>query len=123
MGTVALMEVSDRMLKLAALIPLNRTAVTSVKLTPLMVTLVPAEPLAGEKSVIAGIGGRTSLTAVAASSMPLPHRLVLQLLPPGNGLAVFCKMISTCAGVRAGLSENISETTPVTCGVAMLVPW
>ena len=49
-------------------------------------------------------------------------REVVQVLPDGNGLAVLCRICSTWAGVRFGLSENISETTPVTCGVAMLVP-
>ncbi len=69
------------------------------------------------------MAGGTAFTAAAASSMPLPHRDVLQVLPLGNALAVFCRICSTWAGVRSGLSENISETTPVTCGVAMLVPW
>ena len=41
-------------MKLAALAPLNRTAVTPVKFAPLIVTLVPAGPLAGVKLAIVG---------------------------------------------------------------------
>ena len=37
-----------------ALTPLNCTAVASVRLVPLMVTLLPTEPLAGAKLVIVG---------------------------------------------------------------------
>ena len=118
-GTAALTDVAERTEKLA-LAPLNRTALAWAKFNPLMVTLVPAGPLVGKNPVMAG---GTALTAAAASSMPLPHKEVLQVLPAGNGRTVACRICSTWAGVRFGLSENISETTPVTCGVAMLVPW
>ena len=37
-----------------AVVPLNRTAVAPVKFVPLIVTLVPAGPLAGVKLVIVG---------------------------------------------------------------------
>ena len=37
-----------------AVVPLNATAVTPLKFVPLIVTLVPAGPLVGEKPVIAG---------------------------------------------------------------------
>jgi hypothetical protein len=118
-GTVALMDVADKMVKLA-LEPLNRTTLTWVKLYPLMVTLVPGTPLVGKKPVITG---GIALTAAAASSIPLPQSAVVQVLPEGNGLALLCRICNTWEGVSSGLSENMSETTPVTCGVAMLVPW
>ena len=57
--------------------------------------------------------------------MPAPHSACEQSLPvpAGKVRAVACNVASTCAGVRAGFTDNISETTPATCGVAMLVPW
>jgi hypothetical protein len=57
-GTVAWIAVAELRVKLA-LTPLNRTAVAPVKFVPLMVTLAPAEPLAGVKLVIAGAGALT----------------------------------------------------------------
>ncbi len=38
-----------------ALTPLNATAVAPVKFVPLMVTLVPTDPLVGAKLVIVGL--------------------------------------------------------------------
>ena len=61
-------------------------------------------------------------TALAASTIPLPQVEVVQLLPPGKGRAVLCRTLSTWAGVREGLTENIRETTPVTGVVEKLVP-
>src|SRR5437867_7913691 len=52
-GTAASIAVTEVMVN-AALTPLNRTAVASVKLEPLIVTLVPTGPLAGVKPVIDG---------------------------------------------------------------------
>lgn len=52
-GTVAFREVDEITVKEAAL-PLNFTELTPVKLVPVIVTLAPAEPLVGEKSVIVG---------------------------------------------------------------------
>jgi hypothetical protein len=46
--------VAEVTVKLAALTPLNATAVAPVKFVPLIVTLVPTGPLVGVKSVIAG---------------------------------------------------------------------
>ncbi len=42
-----------------------------------------------------GLGSRAELTAAPASTMPLPHRAVVQVLPSGNALAVVCKISST----------------------------
>lgn len=52
-GTVVWMAVSDVTVKLAAL-PLNVTDVARRKFAPRIVTLSPADPLAGVKLVIAG---------------------------------------------------------------------
>src|SRR5207247_652506 len=57
-GTVAWITVVDVTVKVVALVPLNRTAVTPVKFVPLMVTFAPTGPLVGEKLVMVG-GGMT----------------------------------------------------------------
>jgi len=49
------MAVDDVTVKVAG-VPLNETDVAPVKLVPLIVTLVPAAPLVGEKPVIVGAG-------------------------------------------------------------------
>ena len=73
-------------------------------------------------------------TAAAASMMPEPQMAVVQVhdvllggfehagADAGNARAVLRIFDSTCAGVSAGLIDSISDTTPDTCGVAMLVP-
>ena len=53
-------------MKLAALTPLNRTAVAPVKFVPLIVTLVPTGPLVGVKLVIVGAGMTVKLVALVA---------------------------------------------------------
>src|SRR6185503_10485226 len=55
-GTAAWIAVAEVTVKLAALTPLNRTAVAPVKFVPLIVTLVPTGPLVGVKLVIVGAG-------------------------------------------------------------------
>src|ERR1700680_3461111 len=50
------MAVSELTVKLAALNPLNVTAVAPVKFVPLIVTLVPTGPLEGLKPVSPGAG-------------------------------------------------------------------
>ena len=53
-------------MKLAALVPLNFTAVAPVKFVPVIVTLAPAGPLAGVKLVIVGGTGTVKLLALVA---------------------------------------------------------
>src|SRR6185503_16026541 len=55
-GTVAWIAEAEVTVKLAALTPLNRTAVAPVKFVPVIVTLVPTGPLVGVKLVIVGAG-------------------------------------------------------------------
>ena len=117
-GTVAVMEVADATEKLA-LTPLKLTLVTRERFTPEMVTVVPTSPLAGEKPVM--LGG-TALTAAPAFTIPDPQFVVVQVPPAGKAFAVFRIICRTCAGVRLGLSENIKDATPLTCGAAALLP-
>src|SRR5438309_10722150 len=56
LGTVAVITVSEVTVKLAALTPLNVTAVAPVKAVPVIVTVFPTCPLVGVKLVIVGAG-------------------------------------------------------------------
>ena len=58
----------DVTVKVVALVPLNRTAVTPVKFVPLMVTLAPASPLVGAKPVI--VGGTSTVKLLALVAVP-----------------------------------------------------
>ena len=62
------MAVADVTVKVA-LVPLKVTAVAPVKFVPLIVTLVPTGPLAGEKLVIVGALAVT-VNAVALVAVP-----------------------------------------------------
>ena len=64
-------------MKLAALTPLNVTAVAPAKLVPVIVTTVPAGPLAGVKPVIAGATAKLlALVAVPAGVVTLSGPVV-----------------------------------------------
>jgi hypothetical protein len=76
--------VADVTEKLAALAPLNLTAVAPVKFVPLIVTLAPASPLVGEKPVI--VGGSRTVKLVALVAVP-PAVVTLSgpvVAPPGT---------------------------------------
>ena len=60
-----------------ALTPLNATTVVPVKFVPLMVTLVPAGPLAGVKLLIAGGLITVKLTAL----LTVPAGVVTLIFP------------------------------------------
>src|SRR5207237_8017547 len=64
-GRVVGIEVDEFTVKLAAT-PLMVTDVTPVKFVPVIVTLVPAGPLVGEKLVIVGGGMTVKLLALVA---------------------------------------------------------
>jgi hypothetical protein len=66
-GTVAWIVVAEFTVK-PALTPLNVTAVAPVKLAPLMVTLLPAGPLAGVKLVT--VGGLITVKLLALVAVP-----------------------------------------------------
>ncbi len=60
-GTVAITCVSEFTVKLAAFTPPNVTEVVCVRLTPVMVTMVPTAPLVGLKLVICGVSRNSTL--------------------------------------------------------------
>lgn len=81
-GTTAPMVVLLVTTKLAAGVPLNRTAVALVKLTPVMVTFVPGKPCVGAKLVTAGGAKKTdALVAVPPGVVTL---IVPVLIPAGT---------------------------------------
>jgi len=57
-GTVAVIWVGDSRVKVVAVVVLNFTVVTLMKLVPVMVTLLPATPEAGDRADTVGTGGR-----------------------------------------------------------------
>src|SRR6186713_418579 len=65
-----------------------------------------------------GSGGVVPPTAALAFTMPEPHCEHVA----GKARAVLCRMDVTWSGVSVGFTDNISATTPDTCGVAMDVP-
>src|SRR6266403_762979 len=66
-GTVAWIAVSEVTAKLAPK-PLNATVVAPVKFAPLIVTLVPTDPLVGAKLAI--VGGLTTVNALLLVAVP-----------------------------------------------------
>ena len=87
-GTVAVILVLEFTVKLAAT-PAKLTAVVPVKLPPVMVTVVPAGPLVGEKEVIEGATITTKLEELA----PVPAEFVTRINPvvaPVGTVAVIC---------------------------------
>lgn len=70
------------------------------------------------------VGGIAAASAAAASTIPAPHSAAVQSapVPVWKVRALDVSAVSTCAGVMLGLRDSISDTTPTTCGVAMLVP-
>src|SRR6267143_1568864 len=64
------MAVAEVTVKLAALTPLNVTAVAPVKFVPLIVTLAPTGPLVGVKLVSVGALATTTVNALALVAVP-----------------------------------------------------
>lgn len=54
LGTITVIDVLELMTKLGAVVPLNLTALVAAKPLPAILTLLPTEPLVGEKLVIDG---------------------------------------------------------------------
>ena len=73
-GTVAVIRVEELTVNVAE-VPLNVTAVAPVKLPPVIVTRVPARPLAGVKLVIQGA------TVKFVVLVPVPADVVTAIVP------------------------------------------
>src|SRR5258705_1271962 len=61
-------------------------------------------------------------TAALTFRMPAPHKVVLQVLPPGKERAVPLRMLRTSVALKDGLTASIKEIVPETWGAATLVP-
>ncbi len=84
-GTVAVIALAEFTVKLA-LVPLNCTALAPVKFAPLMVTVVPTPPLAGEKLLIVGAGMTVKLLPLLAVP-PAVVMLIDPLVAPAGTVA------------------------------------
>ena len=61
-------------------VPFNATAVAPVKFVPVMLTVVPAMPFAGEKLVIVG-AGTADVTVKFEVELALPFGVVTEIFP------------------------------------------
>lgn len=111
MGTVAEIDVADVKVIVAAAIPLNLMAVAPVRFVPVIVTLVPTEPVAGVKLVIVG-GGVTVKLAVLVTVPPGVVTLILPVVAPTGAVAVICVAETTVKDVAA-MPLNATAVAPV----------
>src|SRR6266478_4628008 len=86
-GTVAVIWVAELTVKLA-LVPLNATVVAPVRVVPVIVTEVPAEPLVGLNPVTVGAGRVTVKLAVLVAVPPGVVTEIVPLLAPAGTVAV-----------------------------------
>ncbi|HEX7137805.1 MAG TPA: hypothetical protein VF219_08160, partial [Vicinamibacterales bacterium] len=93
-----------------ALAPLKLTVVVPMKPVPVIVTLVPAVALVGEKLVIAG----ATMTVKVAALVAVPPGVVTDIFPvvaPAGTVAVVCVAELT---VKVALTPlNLSSVAPV----------
>ena len=71
----------------AAVVPLNATAVAPVKFVPLIVTLVPVDPLVGVKLVIVGALALTLKLVALVAVPPGVVTLTGQVVAPAGTVA------------------------------------
>ncbi len=89
LGTVAVICVEELTVNVVALVPLNFTALAPVRFAPVIVTVVPTGPLAGEKLVIDGGGITVKLDALMAVP-PAVVTLIVPVVAPDGTVAVIC---------------------------------
>jgi hypothetical protein len=109
-GTEVLMWLSSVTPKVA-LVPLNVTLVAPVKRLPVRVTLVPGEPLVGEKLVIVGAG---TVTVKLAADAAVPLEVVTEILPVvaplGTVAVIWVALVTENA---AAMPLNATDVAPV----------
>src|SRR5919108_882426 len=76
-GTVALIDVADRIVNVVTAVPLNVTSVTEFRFVPLIVTSAPVGALAGVKAVIVG----ALITMKSVALIPVPSVVITLILP------------------------------------------
>ena len=85
--------------------------------------VVPGNGAVFEKApTVLGPPAEAAVTAAAASSIPVPHSAVVQVLPLGNTAEVDCKSETISDAEVEGRTAFTNAATPATCGVAILVP-
>jgi hypothetical protein len=80
--------VAEVTVKVAALVPLNFTALAPVKFAPVIVTLVPIGPLVGVKLVIDGAGAVTVNEVALVAVPPAVVTLIVPVVAPLGAVAV-----------------------------------
>jgi hypothetical protein len=109
-GTVVVIDVPDTTLKVA-LIPLNLTAVASVKFVPVIVTLVPTDPIVGVKEVMVGSWSTVKLVALVAEP-PEVVTLIGPVVAPA-GTVVVIDVSDTTLKTEALTPLNLTAVAPV----------
>jgi hypothetical protein len=101
-------SVAELTVKLVAIVPLNVTTVAPVKLVPVMVTLVPAGPLAGK---ILEMPGASAMT-VKGKPLLVPSAPLTTTLPvvaPAGTVAIICVEL-ICVEL---LKKKVVASTPL----------
>ena len=111
-GTVALICVSELTVKLVAPVPLNFTAVAPLNAVPVIVTLAPIPPLAGEKLVIEGMGTVTENDEALVAVPPEVVTLIAPVVAPDGTVAVIC-VDELTVKVVALAPLNVTAVAPV----------
>jgi hypothetical protein len=108
-GTVAVILLGLSTVNIADELP-NFTDVAPVKLSPLIVTIVPAGPLSGENDVISGVPGTVNFVALVAVPAGVV-RLMSPVVVPIATFAVICVEFTT-VNVDAGVALNRTADAP-----------
>ena len=109
-GTVAVMEVAEARVTVAAATPLKVTLVAPVRFVPVMTTLVPMIPEAGVKLVTVGAGITVKEAVLAVVPSPLVT-LIFPLVAPAGTVALSC--VSETMVNAAATPLNVTAVAPV----------
>jgi hypothetical protein len=110
-GTVAVIWVAESTENVVALVPLNVTAVAPVKFVPVITTLAPTAPLAGEKFEI--VGGETTVKAVALVAEPPGVVTETRPVVAPAGTAAVIWVAESTENVVALVPLNVTAVAPV----------
>jgi len=119
-GTVVVIRLEPTTVNSAASTPLKATVVAPVKPLPVSVTLVPADPEAGEKNVTLGVGMTLKLAALVA----VPPGVVTAtgpLVAPAGTVAVICVAESALKVAAAPLKRTaLAPVKPLPVSVTLV---
>jgi hypothetical protein len=107
---MAVIWVEESTVKLAALTPPKATLVAPVKISPVMITLVPTGPRVGEKLEIAGTKRKATLLA----SVPLGVTTwTLPLVAPAGTVVVISELETTVKVAAVPLKLTLVVALPL----------